>query len=69
MIMMPMTSPAASALSEETSRPIDWPSAADQRGHGQGGEEAVDHGRDAGQDLEDRLGRRRGSVGLAYCDR
>ena len=63
MIMMPMTRPAASALSEETSRPIDSPDAADQRGDGQGGEEAVDHGRDAGQDLQDRLGRSRESWG------
>ena len=69
MIMIPITEPAASALSEETSRPIDFAEPAHQRRHGQRGEEAVDDGRDAGQDLQDRLGRRRGICGCAYCDR
>ena len=52
---MPMTTPAASALSEATSRPIDCADVAHERRDGQRGEEAVDHGRDAGQDLEQRL--------------
>ena len=69
MIMMPMTRPAASALSEATSRPIDCADIADERRHGQGGEEAVDHGRDAGQDLEQRLDAARAPCGLAYSDR
>ena len=62
MIMIPMTTPAARALSEETPRPIDCADVADERGDGQGGEEAEDHGRDAGQDLEHRLGHRAEAV-------
>ena len=47
MIMTPMTRPAASALSEATSEArVDSPSCADERRDGQGGEEAVDHGRE-----------------------
>ena len=60
---MPMTRPAASALSEATSRPERLAPAADERRHRQGGEEAEHHGRDAGQDLQDRLGERRARAG------
>ena len=66
MIMMPMTSPAASALSDATSRPIDSARASRISGaDGQRREEAVDHGRDAGEDLQQRLGPAR-NVGVAY---
>ena len=56
MIMIPMTSPAASADSEDRAEADRFAGPADEGGHGQRGEEAVDHGRDAGEDLENRLG-------------
>ena len=52
MIIMPMTRPAASADSEATVRPIDFAAAADERRHGERGEEAEHHGRHAGQNFE-----------------
>ena len=56
MIMMPITRPAASALSEATSSPRLSPQAAQRRSDRQRGEEAVDHRRDAGQHFQQRLG-------------
>ena len=66
MIIMPMTRPAASALSEATLRPSDFAPAADQRRDGQRGEEAEHHGRNAGQDFEDRLGEGAERAACAY---
>ncbi len=63
--------PAASALSEATLQPDRAAEVADERRHGQRGEEAVDDGRHAGQDLQDRLGRGAELVGrvLGEVDR
>ena len=55
MIIMPMTRPAASALSDATSRPKDSPHAADERRHRERGEEAQHDRGNAGQRLQDRL--------------
>ena len=56
MIMMPMTRPAASALSDEApGMPIDTPKSRIAGRDGQRGEIAVDDGRHAGEDLEHRL--------------
>ena len=54
--MMPMTEPAASALSLLAEvMPIDNAEVAHHRRDGQRGEIAVNHGRHAGENLEDRL--------------
>ena len=54
MIMTPITMPAARRV--EDVRPVaDRPDVPEQRGDEGQGEEAVDHGRDAGQDLQHRL--------------
>ena len=67
MIITPITSPAASALSVEA---LGMPSAtaeiADRRRDGQRGEIAVDHGRHAGEDLEHRLHPACARAGAAY---
>ena len=55
MIMRPITTPAASALSDATSSPIGFAEPAEERRDGQGREEAVDHRRNAREDFEDRF--------------
>ena len=71
MIIMPITSPAASADSEATSVPSIRPSEREGRGDGQRREEAEHHRRDAGQDLQHRLDpgaeRRRGIFRHVDC--
>ena len=54
--MMPMTSPAASALSDATSMPTRLAGASNPWRHGQCGKEAVDDGRYTGQHFEQRFG-------------
>ncbi len=53
---MPMTMPAASALSEATFSPSDLPAAANPGRKAQRGEEAEHHRRNTGEDFKDRLG-------------
>ena len=69
MIITPITSPAASALSDEVGMPSATASCAPRRDR-QRGEIAVDHGRNAREDLEHRLepGAERGRI-LGQIDR
>ena len=56
MIIIPITMPAASALSDATLRPSASPSGADPGREAERGEKAEHDGRDAGEDFQDRLG-------------
>jgi hypothetical protein len=55
MIMIPITTPAVSALVALTSSPTSAPTSGQERAHRHQSEEAVDDGRDAGEDFDDRL--------------
>ena len=55
MIMMPITPPAASALLGAASTPKHLSDVANDRRDGEHGEEAIDDGRNAGEDFEQRL--------------
>jgi hypothetical protein len=71
MIMIPMTSPAARALSEETESPSASPHSRKAGRHRQRREETINDGGDAGEDLQHRLDQRpdaRRSV-LRHVDR